>query len=171
MKQQLTHCVYHIHAGTGTDDGYIGVTKRLRNRLYAHRAKGILQESSCIDILLVGSEKECLDLERTLRPLPNMGWNTAEGGWNFLNASSSIGLNTRFTKGHSKGKSTQFKAGGVPHNAGATRFALTSPSGELFIVDNLTAFCKEHELTPSNIRKVARGLRKHAKGWVASVVA
>lgn len=167
MKQN-THCVYHLHTGTTTADGYVGVTSHLRGRLYSHRGKGLFQDNTHLSILLVGSEQECLDLERQLRPKPNMGWNVAEGGWNKFPKG--------FTGGHRSPKgvrfsiATEFKKGEEPHNAGATRYELIDPEGNTYIVDNLTRFCEEHSLTRENIRKVARGLRKHHKQWTAKII-
>ena len=163
-----THCVYHLHSGTDTSDGYIGVTKNLRDRLYSHRSRGIFQDSTHIDILLVGTEKECLDLERQLRPYPNMGWNTAPGGWNKFPKGYQYGH--RFKKGERVSIATEFKKGNVPHNAGAQRYKLTDPEGNIHYVDNLTQFCKANNLTRENIRKVARGERKHHKQWTAKFV-
>lgn len=166
--KKATHCVYHLHTGTTTDNGYVGVTKNLRERLYNHKGKGLFQDTTLIDILLVGTEKECLDLERQLRPYPNMGWNTAEGGWNKFPKGFVGGR--QFRKGERNSKSTEFKKGCTPHNAGATRYILTDPEGNDYVVDNLTVFCKDRGLTRENIRKVARGVRKHAKGWTAKIV-
>lgn len=160
-----THCVYHLHQNTGTEDGYIGVTKKLRNRLYQHRANGLFVDGVKIRILAVGYEEDCLALERKLRPEPNMGWNKAEGGWNKCNGS--IGEGTRIRKGERKSVKTEFIKEQPAHNAGCTEYLLTDPSGKTYHVSNLTTFCKEHGLTRENIRKVARGTRKHHKKWSA----
>jgi len=163
-----THCVYHLHHNTGTDDGYIGVTKNLRRRLYQHRANGLFGEGVKIRILKVGPESECLRLERLLRPNPGMGWNKAEGGWN--KCVGSIGKETRIRKGERRSPVTEFKKGQEAHNAGSTLYLLTDPSGHTYRVDNLTTFCKDNNLTRENIRKVARGTRKHHKGWSAVII-
>lgn len=158
-----THLVYHIHNGTDTSLGYIGVTRHLRNRLYAHAKRFV--NCQC-DVLLVGTEEQCLRLEATLRPRPNMGWNTAEGGWN--KCTGSIGKSTRIKSGQHLSPRTQFVKGQSAHNAGRTQYKLTSPEGVTYIVSNLTVFCREHGLTRENIRKVARGNRTHCKGWKAA---
>lgn len=45
-------------------------------------------------------------------------------------------------------------------------FKLTDPDGNEYItVNGLTVFCEEHNLTRSNMIKVANGQRKHHKGW------
>ena len=40
-----------------------------------------------------------------------------------------------------------------------------SPSGEVFYIEHLTNFAKEHGLQASNLSKVLYGTRKHHKGW------
>lgn len=44
-------------------------------------------------------------------------------------------------------------------------FRLTSPDGDIYEVTQLKPFCIEHGLTVENIRKVAKGIRHHHKGW------
>lgn len=163
-----THCVYHLHTNTGTEDGYIGVTKRLRMRLYKHRDNGMFGDGVKIRILKVGSEEECLALEAALRPYPSMGWNKAEGGWN--KCTGTIGEETRIKKGQHHSPKTEFHKGQEAHNAGSTTYLLTDPEGNTYRVENLTTFCKDNNLTRENIRKVARGTRKHHKGWSAVII-
>lgn len=43
--------------------------------------------------------------------------------------------------------------------------AIKSPTGEVFIVERLTNFAKEHGLQASNLSKVFSGERLHHKGW------
>lgn len=50
-------------------------------------------------------------------------------------------------------------------------YEFTSPDGEVFIDHSATRFAKEHGLQGSLLRKVARGERKHHKGWKARVIA
>lgn len=40
-----------------------------------------------------------------------------------------------------------------------------SPSGEVFKIEHLTNFAKEHGLQASNLCKVLSGVRQHHKGW------
>lgn len=44
-------------------------------------------------------------------------------------------------------------------------YILTSPSGEIFRIKNLTEFCKLHNLHRTNLLSVARGVYKTSKGW------
>lgn len=161
----MTHCVYHLHENTGTQDGWIGVTKRLRMRLYQHRSDGRLGDTVSVSILKVGTEEECLELEAELRPEPNMGWNVAEGGWN--KTTGTIGEATRINKGERKSQKTEFRKGQEAHNAGQSTYIFTDPEGYEYKVHNVTRFCKSHGLTNANMYKVIRGTRKSHKGWVA----
>lgn len=163
-----THCVYHLHLGSGVEDGYVGVSKNLRRRLYEHSASGLFKDETSVDILKIGTEEDCLALEASLRPAPNLGWNRAEGGWN--KCTGSIGEGTRIREGERLSPATEFQNGQTPHNVGATTYRLVSPSGTVHIVKNLTVFCAENNLTRENIRKVARGNRKHHKQWTATIV-
>lgn len=51
---------------------------------------------------------------------------------------------------------------------GRTEYLVTSPNGESFLVkEGWKEWCKEKGLSPSNMRAVALGTRKHHKGWKA----
>lgn len=47
----------------------------------------------------------------------------------------------------------------------AKTFSLVSPTGEIANITNLTKFCRDNNLTRSNIQAVLRGDRNHHKGW------
>jgi len=42
---------------------------------------------------------------------------------------------------------------------------VNSPTGEIFTVRNLAQFCRDRDLRPPLMNKVAHGLRPHHKGW------
>lgn len=42
---------------------------------------------------------------------------------------------------------------------------VTRPDGAVTIIENLTAWCEEHELNASHMRGIADGERKHHHGW------
>lgn len=44
-------------------------------------------------------------------------------------------------------------------------FIVTDPEGNEYTIQNLNAFCREHDLTNSNMTNVAKGKYKHHKGW------
>lgn len=44
-------------------------------------------------------------------------------------------------------------------------YVLKDPEGNEYTTDNLKAFCKERDLWPSNLKKVAQGKSKSAQGW------
>lgn len=88
--------VYWIHTQEHEDvtrQGYVGVSTNVDKRLKEHFNKmkrGVhenihLQRALKIyhiyvDILFIGSLEECLELEKTLRPVKQIGWNICEGG-------------------------------------------------------------------------------------------
>lgn len=59
-------------------DGYIGISKNHKVRIYQHRKRfGEFRYK----IIFYGSLAQCLALELQLRPLPGIGWNKACGGF------------------------------------------------------------------------------------------
>lgn len=175
--------VYHIRVkgDSNIQGGYVGVTRRsLSSRLSQHfhskRPVGkVLRTFDKNDIEIVEIdrlEKEsALNLEYQLRPKRFIGWNEMAGGNRSTVKCPSCGKplpkrrsgsycedcnNCKFTKGH------------VPNNYGkGEKYKLTSPNGSVFYPDVFTIFCAENQLTPQNLRKVAKGRRKHHKGWLA----
>lgn len=50
-------------------------------------------------------------------------------------------------------------------HANRRQWRATSPTGEVFIFDNLTTFAAEHKLCRPHCVSVATGKRQHHKGW------
>ncbi|SRR5260221_446095 len=46
-------------------------------------------------------------------------------------------------------------------------YIVTSPDGEVYTVFGLDQFCKKHQIHLSNLVQVAKGKRRHTKGWTA----
>lgn len=167
------HKVYHIRVVGETDvmQGYIGVTSDIKRRRREHKCAGRLCDGREYVILFTGSKEECYALEEKLRPHDNIGWNTGKGGYRKagnIEKGERISIATEIKKGQHLSVATEFKKGMTPYNKGTGKdYIFTSPDGEEFLVTCITDFCKEHNLTPQNMRKVARGLRKHHKGWLA----
>lgn len=46
------------------------------------------------------------------------------------------------------------------------QYKIYSPNNEILIITNMTKFCKENNLDPSNMFKVANGFKQNYKGWV-----
>lgn len=49
-------------------------------------------------------------------------------------------------------------------------YYLISPNGDLYIIDNLTKFCKDNILDNSNMSRVVRGIQKYHKGWEGDIL-
>jgi hypothetical protein len=160
----IEHKVYHIR-DCGTKDlteGYIGVTSYWAVRKSKHKYSGKLclgREMVCLATF--SNKEEAYAMEAELRPIDGIGLNIVAGGME----------SGRIREGEHRSKSTEFKKGQVAHNTGKGRhYLLTSPTGEEYYVEALTIFCKAHNLTPQNLRKVAKGERNYHKGWKASLV-
>lgn len=60
--------------------GYVGITKRFRIRIYQHVNK-YKRKFNYHKVIYSGSEAECLALELLLRSDVDIGWNLAKGGF------------------------------------------------------------------------------------------
>ena len=169
-KKTRLYKVYHIHAvgDNDTSKGYIGITRRsLSYRLGQHRHSkrpiGVtLRTGISVEITQIGDmmpKEDALYLEGVLRPAMNIGWNCMAGG----NRCNQLWRNVCVT-----GIITTFCVGHEPHNSGkGERYELTDPEGVKHIPEIFTRFCRDNGLQPQNIRKVAKGIRKHSCGWTA----
>lgn len=184
MKHRL-YKVYWIRTLDMLDpykEGYIGITKnQLDKRLGQHKCSKrpigyqVRQQDVIIEELHRGMKEDALKLEYQYRPLQHIGWNIMAGG-NVTTVVCSKCL-TELPKGHknenklcatcNKYKGT-FEEGNIPHNYGkGEKYKLTNPDGIEYMPDVFTVFCREQGLNPQNLRKVAKGNRKHHKGWTA----
>jgi hypothetical protein len=166
-------------------EGYIGVTKRnihyrLEQHFYSTRPVGhILRELGLSNVKVVevmrGSFEECMEKERELRPTRFIGWNIRAGGnlttIHCPQCGEYMPKGSRNTEGVCASCSTndgRFVAGFEPWNRGkGERYLLIDPSGKQYTPEVFTVFCAEQGITPQNLRKVAKGTRKHHKGWKA----
>lgn len=97
-------CVYWIRHKEHTNllaQGYIGVSKNLKERLRHHfkNARGDYHSDKILtkaikkygeqnlvsDVVVISNEKYCYELEQKLRPKSFIGWNTREGGYHTPN--------------------------------------------------------------------------------------
>jgi predicted GIY-YIG superfamily endonuclease len=67
------------------DSGYVGVTANFRARIQQHKehrgsAARDLPRTFSVRVLFEGPIQKCLELERMLRPRPEIGWNRMAGG-------------------------------------------------------------------------------------------
>ena len=180
--------VYHIRIkdNGNLDEGYIGVTRRsLSYRLSQHMCsprpvgeilRKLGKEAVEIRQLAILPKDEALAMEYKLRPKLNKGWNSRAGGNEATLLCPSCGkpmphkpkktlfcwecyknlLSIGFIKGNTAGTSEHYR--------------LTAPDGTVYEPQFFTDFCREHDLTSQNIRKVAKGKRKHHKGWLAEII-
>ena len=114
----MNSCVYWLHLSDHTNiftQGYIGVTKEIYKRLYEHKRliKNNKHENKHLssafkkydkeiieDVLVIGSEEYCYDIEKKLRPNVKTGWNIAEGGFS---PPANLGVSKKpFTEEHKR---------------------------------------------------------------------
>lgn len=75
-------CVYWLFDETCSvpeNDGYVGVSTNLPQRLREHKSKD-RRKWSGVEILFVGTRLECLEKEIGYRPFAGIGWNSNSGG-------------------------------------------------------------------------------------------
>lgn len=84
--------VYWIHYPEEKDvstQGYVGVSTNLNKRVKMHKTgHGNIIVERCfkkrediiVAVIYEGTEDECYNREKLLRPIPRIGWNIAEGG-------------------------------------------------------------------------------------------
>lgn len=185
MKERI-YKVYHIRlkGNTNLNEGYIGITKNsLKFRLLQHTTskrpigtvlRSLQPDEYEIVELFRGNKQFALDKEYELRPQRNIGWNVMAGGDRATVVCPICGKHLPKRATGSKCMechNTKFQKGHVPHNYGCgEKYELTDPDGNKYIPEAFTVFCREHGLTPQNLRKVAKGLRKHSNGWTAKKV-
>ena len=178
--------VYHIHEKGNKDiqQGYVGITRRsLSYRLGQHMCskrpvgtilRSLGKDNIEIEQLAFLPKEQALEMEYSLRPNLNMGWNTRAGGDRKTVKCPICGkyLPKRKTGTYcAECRPTKFPKGHVPHNYGkGIQLKLTSPVGEIYYPYSLAQFCKEHHLNDANIRKVAKGERHHCQGWTAEYI-
>jgi hypothetical protein len=88
--------VYWIHLATHTDiesEGFVGVSTNYLKRFQTHRNASIKNTHTnqqlatafnthsdiVVDVFMMGTKSFCYQIEATLRPRPNIGWNLAPG--------------------------------------------------------------------------------------------
>lgn len=89
--------VYWIHLPEQSDvasQGYVGITDNFEQRMFAHKSCAKSGKNEILykairkygwnllikEIIVIGDEEYCKNLERKLRPKPRIAWNIAIGG-------------------------------------------------------------------------------------------
>ena len=90
----MSTSLYWIHHKDHTDmfsQGYVGVSNKVENRWFRHSRYSDNQHLKAAikkygwdnlikEVVLIGKETYCYDLEAKIRPTKQIGWNIAEGG-------------------------------------------------------------------------------------------
>ena len=83
MPSAVVYWLFNGQCSTPVEHGYVGVTVSWPRRLWRHRsekASDFLPEGFEGKILFRGTLKQCLELEKLLRPAEKIGWNRHPGG-------------------------------------------------------------------------------------------
>ena len=98
LKTEGFACVYWIHKPDQKDEyneGYIGVSKNPNKRWIQHRTDAAnnrhpnnylqnaiikYKDSLVYEVIFGGTEQQCFEYEKELRPKPSIGWNLMSGG-------------------------------------------------------------------------------------------
>lgn len=183
-KKERIYKLYWLRTADMTDpktQGYIGITKnsiyhRFGQHCHSKRPVGatireIGEDNIIVSELSRGTQEDMMSLEFSFRPKRYIGWNIQAGGnrseqfcpmCNKHLPKRRIGTICRTCK------DTRFQKGSKPHNWGKGRsMELIDPSGRVFYPECLTVFCRQYNLEPNNLRKVANGERRHHKQWKA----
>jgi predicted GIY-YIG superfamily endonuclease len=139
----MTHFVYALGLANELtkpyDKCYIGVTSNLWKRFREHRyrdSKDFIAENSLtfqnMIVIAEGSEYECYEIERQMRPKPNMGRNVSPGGRGTLRWRDTTGAN----------------------NVKAKTWIITDPCGEQYnVTGQYDKFCKDHNILSGTLRR------------------
>jgi hypothetical protein len=105
--------VYWLYSDHGTNPrlhGYVGVTCSLFRRIWHHHNRGL--PAFKVKILLRGTQDQCLELEKRLRPTQDIGWNTRAGGPTYQGNGKSqiIDISDTRERGANKPKSAETRA-------------------------------------------------------------
>lgn len=173
-------CLYWLHLPEHRDmfrEGYIGVSKDPRKRLWEHKSKkqnphltnALGKYKDVINtILLNGDEDYCYRMELLLRPVADIGWNIAPGG---SKPPSRLGKKNPWKanlgkKHPSYGKKRPDRAE-LNKKSNSLDWKLTDPHGVVFIVKNLAEFARKNNLDRRHLISVAQGKYGYHfhKGW------
>jgi predicted GIY-YIG superfamily endonuclease len=93
MNEAVVYWIHHQSHTNPYEEGYVGVTVDFERRLKDHLreskkkthtnqvlAENIVNSKIIVDLLHEGTEEECYEHERKLRPRTLIGWNIAVGG-------------------------------------------------------------------------------------------
>jgi hypothetical protein len=165
--------VYHISDSQNLNNGYIGVTNNLKRRwnshiksqykIGLHIRQNFWSFGENMKVVFSGTEKECYELEITLRPSPNIGLNESAGGSggdkyvslteekkkqrNKKISEKLKGRDVTWGKKISKTRITN-KIAAAANNGRAKKWKLISPNNDEFLIHgNLEKFCLNNNLS------------------------
>jgi hypothetical protein len=76
----FVYWAYDTTCENAVNSGYIGVSENPKQRFNSLRCARVIPPQAKSNILFEGTRKECLKLEKQLRPHTGIGWNKYTGG-------------------------------------------------------------------------------------------
>ena len=173
MKACSVYWIHHPDHSDMLTQGYIGVSKHFKRRLYEHLKLSRNQhfknaiakygwENLVKKQLVISNQEYCLELEKKLRPTDHLGWNIVAGGgkapvvygntWNKGRPSANKG---KSLTEETKNKISKTLIGNVPWNKGKTGFQTAWNKGVPMAYRDNAQFNQEHVCPHCN--KIGKG--------------
>ena len=80
MAEWVVYWLHDAYCICLQQHGYVGISGAWTTRLAKHQRNKRFPPNFEWSIIFTGTKAECLAMEHKLRPVPNVGWNQAQGG-------------------------------------------------------------------------------------------
>ena len=80
MSEWVVYWLHDAYCICLQQHGYVGISGAWTTRLAKHQRNKRFPSDFEWSIIFIGTKAECLELEHKLRPVPDVGWNQAQGG-------------------------------------------------------------------------------------------
>jgi len=169
------------HKTSNLDDHYMGSGKNLKRAIIKYGIENFIKETLFVfdnEDEMNRKEAELVTEEYCNRKNTYNICEGGKGGWSYLNKEYwteekrldhnrkySIFSDPNFQSSLTHRSMAASKGGLARHKKHAIMWTIETPDGNVIQTDNLTKFCKEHNLLKGCMNNVARGDRKHHKGY------
>lgn len=169
------------HQTNNLDDGYMGSGKNLKRAVDKYGVENFTKE--ILFVLDSEDEMNCKESEIVTEEYCSRKdtYNICvggKGGWSYINKEIwkdekrvehnrkySIFDKKEFQSSLTHRKEAGTKGGIAKHKKYAILYEIKFPDGNLLEIDNLSKFCRENNLNKGHMASIARGERKHHKGF------
>ena len=98
MAEWVVYWLHDAYCICLQQHGYVGISGAWTTRLAKHQRNKRFPPNFEWSIIFTGTKAECLAMEHKLRPVPNVGWNQAQGGKPTINFTDEVLANMRKPK-------------------------------------------------------------------------